>query len=140
MVGAKEHRVNVSFDFDAIARPVLIDKIQVQQVVVNLLRNAIDALETSPIRQVRVSVKQGEETWVTVSVADTGPGVSAEVAAQLFQPFVTTKKLGMGVGLSISRSIVEAHGGRIWAEPNPGGGATFHFSLRTVDEDESNGA
>jgi two-component system sensor kinase FixL len=138
MVGAKEHRVNVSFDFDAIDRSVLIDKIQIQQVVVNLLRNAIDALENAPVRQVRVSVKQGEGAWVTVSVTDTGPGVSAEVAAQLFQPFVTTKKLGMGVGLSISRSIVEAHGGRIWAEPNPAGGAIFHFSLRTVDEESSN--
>jgi two-component system sensor kinase FixL len=73
---------------------------------------------------------------VGVNVADTGPGLDAEVAAQLFQPFVTTKAHGMGVGLSISRTIVEAHGGRIWTEPNPGGGTIFRFTLpRVSDED-----
>lgn len=65
-----------------------------------------------------------------VSVSDSGPGLDPETAARLFQPFVTTKALGMGVGLSISRNIVEAHGGRIWTEPTPGGGAIFHFTLR----------
>jgi two-component system sensor kinase FixL len=73
-----------------------------------------------------------------VSVADTGPGISDEVAGQLFQPFVTTKAQGMGVGLSISRTIIEAHGGRIWVEPNPAGGAVFHFTLRRVDDRELN--
>ena len=75
-----------------------------------------------------------------VSVADTGSGVSPEVQAQLFQPFVTTKAEGLGVGLSISRTIVESHGGRIWVEPTPGGGATFRFTLRTAElEDAANG-
>jgi two-component system sensor kinase FixL len=76
---------------------------------------------------------------VVLSVADTGPGVDSSAAARLFQPFVTTKAEGMGVGLSISRTIVEAHGGRIWTEPNPGGGAIFKFTLRSVDQELAGG-
>jgi two-component system sensor kinase FixL len=74
-----------------------------------------------------------DEGWSLVSVADTGPGIAPEVLERLFQPFMTTKPQGMGVGLSISRSIIEAHGGRIWAEANPGGGALFHFTLPPAD-------
>ncbi len=74
---------------------------------------------------------------VEISVADTGPGIVEEVASQLFRPFVTTKRQGMGVGLSISRTIVESHGGKIWAEPNPGGGTLFRFTLRAVSKEDA---
>jgi two-component system sensor kinase FixL len=136
MVGAKEHRVHVSFDLDPALRPVLIDKVQIQQVVLNLIRNAIEALAESTTRQVRVSVKAWSEECALVSVADTGPGLAPEIAPQLFQPFVTTKQQGMGVGLSISRSIIEAHGGRLWVDDNPGGGALFSFTVPTMSEKE----
>ena len=77
-----------------------------------------------------------DNDMVEVSVADTGPGIAPQIADQLFQPFITTKRQGMGVGLSISRTIVDAHGGRIWAEPNDGGGTVFRFTLPAVTEEE----
>jgi two-component system sensor kinase FixL len=129
LVGAKEHGVKVLFDFADHVPSVIIDKVQVQQVVLNLIRNALDELIASPVRQILVTVRRQEPNMALVAVADTGPGVSPDIAAQLFQPFMTTKASGMGIGLSISRSIVEAHGGRIWAEPSPGGGAVFQFTL-----------
>ena len=78
----------------------------------------------------------GNDAMVEIGVIDTGPGLAPEVSAQLFQPFVTTKKQGMGVGLSICRTIVESHGGHIWAESMPGGGTAFRFTLRAVEKDE----
>jgi len=108
------------------------DKVQIQQVILNLLRNSIDAMEDSPRRDLVVTARTLPDDMVEVAVADTGPGVSDKIADQLFQPFITTKQQGMGVGLSISRTIIEAHGGRIWVEPNEGGGAVFRFTLRAV--------
>jgi len=139
MVGAKEHGIKVSFDFDATTRPVLIDKVQIQQVVVNLFRNAVDALEGVADRRIAVSVKPVTGRLAVVSVADTGPGIPSEIAARLFQPFVTTKQHGMGVGLSISRNIVEAHGGRIWTQAGAEGGTVFSFSVPKASEEEVNG-
>jgi two-component system sensor kinase FixL len=75
---------------------------------------------------------------VEISVKDTGPGIAAEIAPQLFQPFVTTKPDGMGVGLSISRTIIEAHGGRLWVERNPGGGAIFRLTVKAFNSEELN--
>jgi two-component system, LuxR family, sensor kinase FixL len=132
MVGAEEHGISVVFEFGQATRRVLIDKVQIQQVVVNLFRNASDALQASATRRVTVRVEPGANGLALVSVADTGPGVSDEVAEKLFQPFVTTKPQGMGVGLSISRNIIEAHGGRIWVDPNPGGGTIFRFTVPVV--------
>ena len=136
LVGAKEHGVGVRYALDAAVDLVLADRVQIQQVVLNLIRNAVDAMEDSPVRELTIAVKPLPDERAEISVADTGPGIGPEIADQLFQPFVTTKRSGMGVGLSISRTIVEAHGGRIWAEPNPKGGATFRFTLRTVDKKE----
>ncbi|KHK89031.1 hypothetical protein LK12_22700 [Novosphingobium malaysiense] len=136
LVGAKDMGVRVRYDIDPGIDRVLVDKVQIQQVLLNLIRNAVDAMHASEVRELGISVRSGGNGMVSVSVADTGPGLDEEVASQLFQPFVTTKPHGMGVGLSICRTIVEAHGGRIWAESNDVGGATFHFTLPQVDSKE----
>jgi two-component system sensor kinase FixL len=137
LVGAKQHGVRVRFNIDPLFDLVFADKVQVQQVLLNLMRNAIEAMAeaASPRRNLVLSTKLVDEDMVETSVADTGPGVAPEVAAQLFQPFITTKRQGMGVGLSISRTIIEAHGGQLWVEPNPGGGAVFCFTLRAAKKD-----
>ena len=101
---------------------------------VNLLRNAMDAMQEAPRRELTVSLTAAGESMVEIAVADTGPGVSEDIAAKLFQPFVTSKQDGMGVGLSVSRAIVEAHGGKIWCEANAGGGAIFRFTLPAARE------
>ncbi len=140
LVGAKEHGIQVRFEFDPACDVVLADKVQVQQVLLNLMRNALEAMMEAPKRNLLVQTAPAEDDMVTISVSDTGHGISHDMNAQLFMPFVTTKAQGMGVGLSISRTIIEAHGGRIWAEPNPGGGTIFRFTLRTVDEEALNDA
>lgn len=114
----------------------MVDRVQIQQVLLNLLRNAIEAMQDSARRQILISTNPAEGVMLAVSVADTGPGLAADVASKLFQPFVTTKAQGMGIGLSLSRTIVEAHGGQISAGPNPAGGSIFRFTLRTVASGE----
>lgn len=136
LVGLKETGVRVIFDFDPAARFVLADKIQIQQVLLNLMRNATEAMQESERRELRVSSRLQETDMVRIDVADTGTGIAPEIAAQLFQPFVTSKSTGMGVGLSISRTIMEAHGGRLWAEANAGGGTVFKMTLPAVDGKE----
>ena len=137
LVGAKDQGVRVTFRLDPAPDLVLADKVQVQQVLLNLIRNAIEAMEQSPHRELVLSTTPGEVGMAVVGVSDTGSGISDEIASQLFQPFMTTKRHGMGVGLSISRTIIEGHGGRIWAEPNPGGGTVFRFTLRAVTKEDT---
>lgn len=134
LVGVKDRGIRVQFKFDPHIDLVLADRVQIQQVLLNLIRNAMDAMEESSVRDLAISVAPEGHGQVRVSVADTGPGIAPEISEHLFQPFVTTKAQGMGVGLSISRTIIEAHNGRIWAEPNSGGGTTFHFTLAAVQE------
>ncbi|PBC20689.1 MULTISPECIES: PAS domain S-box protein [unclassified Mesorhizobium] len=140
LVGAREINVLVSYKLDRAAELVLTDRIQIQQVLLNLMRNAVEAMQGSPRRELKVTTVARDDGMAEVSVIDTGPGLAPEVSAQLFQPFVTTKKHGMGVGLSICRTIVESHGGHIWAEAMPTGGTAFRFTLRIVEKEEvSNG-
>ena len=136
LVGAKEQGVRVRIDLDRKLDLVLVDKVQIQQVLLNLIRNAIDAMVGAKDRNLTIWTQEAAGRMVQVSVADTGSGIPPEMDAQLFQPFITTKSDGMGVGLSISKTIVESHGGRIWVEPNQGGGTIFHFTLRLVDTEE----
>jgi len=138
LVGVKETRVRVTFAFDPAVQFVLADKIQVQQVILNLIRNAIEAMQETSRRELTISTTQRDEDMAEISVIDTGPGIAPDIAPQLFQPFVTSKPNGMGVGLSISRTIVEAHGGRLWAESNPGGGTIFRLTLKALSKEEIN--
>jgi two-component system sensor kinase FixL len=136
LVGAKETGIHVAFEFDANAKFVLADKIQVQQVLLNLIRNAVEAMQEVTRRELTISTHRIDEETARIDVTDTGPGISPQIADQLFRPFVTTKRLGMGVGLSISRTIIEAHGGQLWVEPNPAGGTVFRLTLKSINAKE----
>ncbi len=118
------HRVEVADG----AGTVEVDRIQIQQVLINLIRNAVQALEDAPRREILVSARPVPFDMVEISVVDTGPGLSAERLRSLFTPFNSSKPSGMGIGLSICRTIVEAHGGKIWAESSPDG-AVFRFTV-----------
>ncbi|UKK85548.1 PAS domain S-box protein [Sphingopyxis sp. BSN-002] len=137
LMGAREKGVEPRFDLDPYASPVLVDKVQIQQVLINLIRNAVEAMADSPERQLTVTSQPDQQGFVRVIVSDTGPGVAPEVAEQLFTAFVSTKSEGMGLGLSICRTIVEANGGRIWMVPREGGGTEFHFTLVSAKAEEN---
>jgi two-component system, LuxR family, sensor kinase FixL len=137
LVGAKEIGTQVSFAFDPAVGFVLVDRIQIQQVILNLVRNAIEAMQDAERRELEVSTRWVDLETVEIAVKDSGPGIAPEIAETLFTPFMTTKPQGMGVGLSISRTIVEAHGGRLWAEPNPNGGTIFHLTLKSIEGEEN---
>jgi two-component system sensor kinase FixL len=128
-IGSKVDGIRVNFELGKGLPPLRIDKVQVQQVVVNLVRNAIEVLRQADNRVLTIRTTTSASGEQQVEIGDTGPGIAPEIADQLFKPFVSTKKDGMGIGLSISRSIIEAHGGRLWHEPNSGGGAVFKFTL-----------
>ncbi|MGQ2904222.1 MAG: two-component system sensor histidine kinase NtrB [Neoaquamicrobium sediminum] len=134
LVGSRERGVRSVFDFEPGAEMVMADRVQIQQVLINLMRNAMDAMRDSERRNLNVRIAPGTPGEIVVEVADTGPGVSEEVAPQLFRPFVTTKAGGMGIGLSLSKRIIEAHGGEIDVVRNENGGATFRFTLPAYEE------
>jgi signal transduction histidine kinase len=112
------------------------DRVQLQQVVLNLILNAVQAMGAvaERTREVLITTSQTEQNAVCLGARDTGPGLSAEVLPRLFEPFYTTKPGGMGMGLSICRSIIEAHGGRLWAEANEPRGAVFQFTLPKAEK------
>lgn len=129
LVGSREHGIDVQLKLDPAADKVLVDRIQIQQVLVNLIRNAIDAMMDTQVRSLALQTACDGQGFVEVTIEDTGSGISDTISAQLFQPFVTSKQSGMGIGLSICRTIIEAHGGRIWFEPGANGGTAFHFTV-----------
>lgn len=140
LVGLNEHGIQTRHEIDPAATPVLCDRVQIEQVLVNLIRNAAEAMAESPVRELTIATALEGPAMVRVTISDTGPGLDPEVAAQLFQAFLSTKTEGMGLGLSICRTIVEAHGGKIWVDTPAAGGTHFHFTLmHIVSEDRDAG-
>ncbi len=139
-VGLKDRGVDIAMRFDMETARVMIDKVQIQQVLLNLMRNAIEAMANRPQQKLSVATERHGDDMIAVSVTDTGPGLDVKVREKLFQPFVTTKENGLGVGLSICRSIVEAHGGALSASDNPSGGTIFRFTLPIAWGEAATGA
>ncbi|GGE30481.1 PAS domain-containing sensor histidine kinase [Agaricicola taiwanensis] len=127
-------RIDIRHDISAGAEVVLADHIQIEQVLINLIRNAMEAMEGQLRQNIRISTTRTRDGLIMVSVLDSGPGIPPQVASRLFQPFITTKSDGLGIGLSISQTIIKAHGGNIWATEPVGGGAAVHFTLRPARE------
>lgn len=140
LVGSRERGVTTRFMYDPGATPVLVDRIQIQQVLINLMRNAIEAMEGSAIRELRVETRLLAPDAVEISVSDTGSGFASGIENRLFEAFASTKSEGMGLGLSICRTIVEAHGGRITGASESGAGARFSFTLNRATTDDQPGA
>jgi two-component system sensor kinase FixL len=135
LVGARQSGVRVLLELDHDLPSVAVDPMQIQQVVLNLVRNAIEAMDEVDRRELTIATR-AIDGKIETSVADTGPGIAAELADRLFQPFVTTKKTGMGLGLSICREIVEAHHGHLTAASRPSGGMVFRLTLPKASQDD----
>ena len=136
LIGVAELGIDIRLDIDDRIGGVLVDKVQVQQVLVNLIRNAVEALTDAPTRRLTISAVPIADQMVRISVSDTGPGLDAEVESKLFRPFVSTKDAGMGLGLSICQTIIEAHNGTIWLDKPAEGGTAFRFTLAASDPED----
>lgn len=135
---AREREIALHLESAPYLPPLRADRIQIEQVILNLLRNGVEAIAQPPgMVSVRIDLLEGRT--VRVAIADTGNGIAPELCERVFAPFFTTKTSGLGMGLSISRTIIEAHGGRLWADPNPAAGTTFSFTLPLADELEASG-
>jgi two-component system, LuxR family, sensor kinase FixL len=132
-IGMDSRGIDMDISIDKRVDKVLVNRVQLQQVIINLIKNAMEAMASSPARILRLSAAPADDGRVEVIVADSGTGLDPEMSRTLFTPFTTTKASGMGVGLSISQTIVEGHGGRIWAQPSQWGGTAFHFTLDRAD-------
>jgi C4-dicarboxylate-specific signal transduction histidine kinase len=137
LTGSGALGIELHYEFDPNAAKVFADRIQIQQVLVNLIRNSMEAMATTGRRELRIATASLEGGAIEIAVADSGVGLSKAVSGQLFTPFISTKRDGMGLGLLICRSIVEAHGGTLVGEPNPERGATFRFMLAARPNGES---
>jgi two-component system sensor kinase FixL len=135
LFGARQSNVRVQLELQPDLPPVIVNSVQMQQVVLNLVRNAVEAMEEAERRELIIATR-ATDGGVETSVADTGPGIAPELRDQLFQPFATTKKTGLGLGLSICREIVEAHHGRLTVDTQPAGGAIFRLTLPPASQDE----
>ncbi len=141
LVGVRQSGVRVTLDLDRALMPVVVDAVQIQQVVLNLVRNAVEAMEAVERRELTIATRAlAAENTAEVRVVDSGPGISREIADRLFQPFVTTKQAGMGLGLSICREIVAAHHGDLGVAPAPSGGTVFRLTLPMPQAEEVAGA
>lgn len=132
-IGVDSRGIDMDISVDRRVDKVLVNRVQLQQVLINLVKNALEAMKNSPARILRLSAAPADDGRVEVIIADSGPGIDPEMSRTLFTPFTTTKASGMGVGLSISQTIIEGQGGRIWAKPSQWGGAAFHFTLDAAD-------
>ncbi len=136
MIGleARQNGAGLNLELSDAIPYVRADPLLMEQVILNLSRNALEAMHETPAgeRQLTIRSRPNGHNTVEVEVADRGRGIDPQLEANLFTPFFSTKSHGMGLGLHICRSIVEAHGGHVWLSRNPGTGVTFHFSLKTV--------
>jgi two-component system, LuxR family, sensor kinase FixL len=134
LVGAHSDGIDTIINLAPNLSEAMMDRIQIQQVMVNLIRNSLDATLAQENRSIAIGTLPGDDETVIAYVSDNGPGLAPDIAERLFQPFNSSKEDGMGIGLSISRTIIEQHGGRIWATPNETDGVTFSFALPVETE------
>lgn len=129
LVGAYDKGITSSVELGPDTNHVFADRVQIQQVMINLMRNAIEAMEDSPVKQLTISVHSIPDEQVEITVSDTGCGIDPEIGDKIFNPFASTKSTGMGLGLSICRNIIEAHEGKLSVEGNPAGGTIFKITI-----------